>query len=172
MRDIDRLATDAAATLIRFFARALVAQLPRTSRPSAAPKTPCHAYALNAKLDALMRLTPTHAARAKLKQPIAGCRRRLFVFLDNRAIPATNNGSGQALRPCVVFRKVTNSFRSEWAAELYADTRSVIEVARRHAVDAFQRIRVPLAPQPVTGHGVSNCVTSITLALGSCLRSV
>ena len=112
-----------------------------------------YAYSLNAKLDALVRLTPTHAAGAKLKQAIAGCRRYLFVFLEDRAIPATNNGSEQALRPCVVFRKVTNCFRSEWAASLYADIRSVIETARRNAVGAFQAIRLTLAPHlsPDTG---------------------
>ena len=112
-----------------------------------------YAYSLNAKLDALVRLTPTHAAGAKLKQAIAGCRRYLFVFLENRAVPATNNGSEQALRPCVVFRKVTNCFRSEWGASLYADIRSVIETARRNAVGAFQAIRLTLAPHlsPDTG---------------------
>jgi len=47
-----------------------------------------YADSLNAKLDALLRLTPTHAAGAKLKQAIAGCRRHLFVFLEDRAIPA------------------------------------------------------------------------------------
>ena len=46
---------------------------------------------------------------------IKGCRRYLFVFLENRAVPPTNNGSEQALRPTVIFRKVTNCFRSEWA---------------------------------------------------------
>jgi Transposase IS66 family len=39
---------------------------------------------------------------------IKGCRRYLFIFLANRAIPPTNNGSERGLRPCVVFRKVTN----------------------------------------------------------------
>jgi hypothetical protein len=49
----------------------------------------------------------------------------------------------QALRPCVIFRKVTNCFRSEWAAHLYADIRfyadirSVIETARRRAIAAL-----------------------------------
>jgi transposase len=37
----------------------------------------------------------------------------LFVFVTNRELPATNNGSEQALRPCVTFRKVANSFRSQ-----------------------------------------------------------
>jgi transposase len=100
-----------------------------------------------------LRLTPTQAAGAKLKHAIAGCRRHLFVFLEDRAIPATNNGSEQALRPCVVFRKVTNCFRAEWAAELYADIRSVIETGRRNAVGAFQATRLTLSPPPLTDTG-------------------
>jgi transposase len=103
-----------------------------------------YGYKLDAKLDALLRLTPTHAAGKKLQQVIKGCRRHLFVFLTNRAIPPTNNSSEQALRPCVVFRKVTNCFRSEWGAHLYADIRSVLETARRRAIGALDAIRLTL----------------------------
>jgi hypothetical protein len=45
-----------------------------------------------------MRPAPSSSGRS----PAAGA--HLFVFLENRAIPATNNGSEQALRHCVVFR--------------------------------------------------------------------
>ncbi len=38
------------------------------------------------------------------------CRRRA------RGAPPTNNGAEQALRPSVIFRKVTNGFRSAWGA--------------------------------------------------------
>jgi transposase len=103
-----------------------------------------YAYNLNTKLDALMRIAPAHAAGKKFQQVIKKCRRHLFVFLENRAIPPTNNGSEQALRPCVIFRKVTNCFRSEWAAKLYADIRSVIETARRRAIPALNAIRLTL----------------------------
>jgi transposase len=99
-----------------------------------------YAYQLDAKLDALLRITPADTAGRKLQNVIRGCRRHLFVFLANRAIPPTNNGSEQALRPCVIFRKVTNCFRSEWGAKLYADIRSVIETARRRAVGPLDAI--------------------------------
>ena len=86
-------------------------------RPALADATlRTYRYKLDAELDALLRIIPTHAAGDKLQQAIEGCRRFLFTFLANRAIPPTNNGSERALRPCVVFRKVTNCFRSEWAA--------------------------------------------------------
>jgi transposase len=67
-----------------------------------------YAYKLNAELDGLMRIAPIHAAGKKFHNVIKGCRRYLFVFLADRAIPPTNNCSEQALRPCVTFRKVTN----------------------------------------------------------------
>ena len=51
--------------------------------------------------------------------------------------------------PCVTFRKITNGFRTEWAARLYADIRSVIETARRRAIGALQAIRLTLADTPL-----------------------
>jgi len=108
-----------------------------------------YAYKLDAKLDTLMRIVPVHAAGKKLQDVIKGCRRYLFVFLADRAIPPTNNGSEQSLRPCVIFRKVTNCFRSQWGANLYADIRSVIETARRRAIGALQAIRLTLNGLPL-----------------------
>ena len=108
-----------------------------------------YGYKLEAELDALLRMAPTHGAGSKLQNVIKGCRRHMFVFLANRAIPPTNNGSEQALRPCVIFRKVTNCFRSEWAAHLYADVRSVIETARRKAIGALEAIRLTLNGLPL-----------------------
>jgi transposase len=108
-----------------------------------------YAYKLDAELDALQRITPTHQAGKKLQRVIKQCRRYILVFLADRAIPPTNNGSEQALRPCVIFRKVTNCFRSEWAAHLYADIRSVIETARRRAIGVLDAIRSTLEGLPL-----------------------
>jgi hypothetical protein len=44
----------------------------------------------------------------------------------------------------VVYRKITNGFRSEWGATLYTNIRSVVETARRCAVRAFEVIRLTL----------------------------
>jgi uncharacterized protein YecA (UPF0149 family) len=60
-----------------------------------------------------------------------------------------DNGSERALRPCVVFRKITNGFRTEWGAKLYADIRSVIETARRRSISALEAIRLALAGAPL-----------------------
>src|SRR5271170_7854352 len=84
-----------------------------------------------------MRLNPTDKAGRQIQKIIKKVRRHLFVFVTNRDLTATNNGSERALRPCAVYRKITNGFRSQWGAALYADIRSVVETARRRSIRAI-----------------------------------
>jgi transposase len=104
---------------------------------------------LNRRLDRLMSLTPTDKAGNKLRTIIKKVRSHLFVFVTNRDLTATNNGSERALRPCAVYRKITNGFRSEWGATLYADIRSVVETARRRSIRAIDSIRLTLEGQSI-----------------------
>ena len=110
-----------------------------------------HSYAakLDNRLDELLRIAPKGNEGEKLQRMIKKWRQHLFVFVTNRNLPATNNGSEQAIRPCVIFRKVTNCFRSEWGAKLYADIRSVLETARRRAIDPLTAIRFTLSGVPL-----------------------
>jgi transposase len=108
-----------------------------------------YATRLDRRLDALMARPPTHPAGVKFHRVVKKIRRHLFVFVTNRAIPATNNGSERALRPCVTFRKITNGFRTPWGARLYADIRSVIETGRRRSIGALDAIRLTLAETPL-----------------------
>jgi transposase len=108
-----------------------------------------YAARLESCLDEIMATLPTHPAGVKLQRVMKKIRRHLFVFVTNREIPATNNGSERALRPCVIFRKITNCFRTEWSARLYADIRSVIETARRRAIRAIEAIRLTLKRIPL-----------------------
>lgn len=78
----------------------------------------------------------------KLQTAIRKCRRHLFVFVRARELSATNNGLERALRPCAVYRKITNGFRSPWGSMLYADIRSVVERARRRSIRAVDAIRL------------------------------
>jgi transposase len=105
---------------------------------------------LERRLDRIMTLNPTHPAGIKLKRMIRKVRSHLFVFVQNRDLEATNNGSERALRPCAVYRKITNGFRQEWGAHLYADIRSVIETARRRSVRAIDAIRLTLKGQTIS----------------------
>jgi len=87
----------------------------------------------------------------RLRRRIARDRAHLFVFVTDRAVPATNNVSERALRPSVIFRKMTNGFRSEWGAQTYAACRSVVSTAkanRRSVLDSLRSaLAAPLANQ-------------------------
>jgi transposase len=104
---------------------------------------------LERKLDHILTLAPAHAQGDKLKGIIKKYRQNLFVFVTRRDVPPTNNASEQAIRPCVIFRKVTNCFRSQWGADLYAAVRSVLETARRRGIPILQSIRLTLDEQPL-----------------------
>lgn len=101
------------------------------------------------KLSELLLEQPTHSEGIKLKAVFGKIRRNLFVFVTNRALAATNNASERSLRPCVTFRKITNGFRTVWGARLYADIRSVIETARRRAIDPIHAITLTLNDSPL-----------------------
>jgi transposase len=119
-------------------------------RPSLADTTLVTYHSrLQAKLDELLKIVPETRSGRKLQRIIKRFRQNLFVFITNRDIPPTNNGSEQALRPCVVFRKVTNCFRSQWGADLYANVRSVIETARRRGIGILKAIRMTLTGEPL-----------------------
>ena len=82
----------------------------------------------------------TTAAGADLRRQTKRWRSRFSTFMTDRQVPPTNNGAEPALRPSVVFRKVTNGFRSLWGADVHALTRSVIGTARLNGVAAHQAI--------------------------------
>jgi transposase len=85
---------------------------------------------LDRRLDRVLALPRRGQAAEKLRRRIARDREHLFVFITDRDVPATNNVSERALRPSVIFRKVTNGFRSEWGAQTYAAFRSVVSTAK------------------------------------------
>jgi transposase len=99
--------------------------------------------------DRLLATTPTTEAGRKLAQAIRKCRGDLFVFVTRRGVPATNNDCERALRPSVIFRKVTGGFRSKWGAHTYAAAASVIATGKLHGQPALQALRHALAGQPI-----------------------
>jgi transposase len=102
---------------------------------------------LDRRLDRVLALPRRGEAADKLRRRIARDREHLFVFVTDRAVPATNNVSERALRPSVIFRKVTNGFRSQWGAETYAAFRSVVSTAkanRRSVLDDLRSV-LPIA---------------------------
>jgi transposase len=100
---------------------------------------------LDRRLDRVLALPRRGQAAEKLRRRIARDREHLFVFITDRAVPATNNISERALRPSVIFRKVTNGFRSEWGAQTYAAFRSVVSTAKANNRSVLADLRRVLA---------------------------
>jgi transposase len=102
---------------------------------------------LERELERLLACKPTDAEGRKLRDAVyLDCRGKLFVFLKRRDTEPTNNESERALRPSVIFRKVTNGFRSKWGAKAYAALCSIVETGRRNGRSALTAIRDALAP--------------------------
>ena len=118
-------------------------------RPIPRRPQPSLGQALDRKLDRLLAITPTAEAGGKLARGIRKCRGDLFVFITRRDVPATNNDCERALRPSVIFRKVTGGFRSQWGARAYADALSVIATGRLHGRSALHALGDALAGRPV-----------------------
>ena len=53
------------------------------------------------------------------------------------------------MRPSVIFRKVTNGFRSVWGAQVYADICSVIATGALNGLHALDAIRACLKGRSV-----------------------
>ena len=119
-------------------------------RPALAPATlKQYRHKLERCLDAIMVTQPTTKDGRRLRKRYLAERSHLFTFISDPEVPPTNNGSERDLRPSVIFRKVTNGFRSEWGAHCYAAIRSVIDTGRRHNIDPFDAVRRTLAGNPV-----------------------
>ena len=116
-------------------------------RPDLADATiAAHRRRLERQLERLLARKPTDPEGRKLRDTVyVDCSDKLFVFLKRRDAEPTNNESERALRPSVIFRKVTNGFRSEWGAKTYADLCSIVETGRRNGRSALIAIRNALA---------------------------
>jgi transposase len=92
---------------------------------------------------------PQCPAARRLFRAMRRDRDDLFRFVTRRDVPSTNNACERALRPSVIFRKVTGGFRAEWGAKVYAAAASVIATGRLHGRTAFAALRAALAGEAV-----------------------
>ena len=96
---------------------------------------------------------PTNKPGRRLFRAMRRDRDDLFRFVIRRDVPYTNNACERALRPSVIFRKVTNGFRAEWGGQVYAAAASVMATGRLHGLTALQAIRAALEGLPVMQSG-------------------
>ena len=97
------------------------------------------------QLRRILDLEPDQADGIRLKKRYVGIQENLFLFLEDAAIPPTNNASEQAIRMSTVFRKVTNGFRSDWGKDLFAAVRSVVNTGKRQGLSALQSIQIAIS---------------------------
>ena len=96
---------------------------------------------------------PTLKPARRLFRAMRRDRDDLFRFVTRRDVPYTNNACERALRPSVIFRKVTNCFRAEWGAQVYAAAASVMATGRLHGLTALEALRAALAGVPIIRSG-------------------
>ena len=131
-----------------FLKRACAIGRRRSGLADATIKT--YARDLGRELDRLLELKPTNSEGNHLRASmVVDARDKLLVFLERRDVDPTNNVSERALRPSVIFRKVTNCFRSGWGAKVYADLRSIVATGRINGRSPLASLRAVLAPTPV-----------------------
>ena len=109
---------------------------------------------LDKRLDRLLSgPEPKPKAARRLFRAMRRDRDDLFRFVTRRDVPYTNNACERALRPSVIFRKVTGGFRAEWGAKVYAAAASVIATGRLYGLTALAAIRAALAGVPIIRAG-------------------
>ena len=115
-------------------------------RPDLADATiKAYARTLARELDSLLKLKTTNAEGRHLRDAIfVDASDKLLVFLTRRDVEPTNNASERALRPSVIFRKVTNGIRSDWGAKVYADLCSIVATGRLNGRSPLAAIRAAL----------------------------
>jgi len=94
-------------------------------------------------LNKLFKKIPQEEGAKKLYKGLIGRQNQLIMFLTNANVPATNNGSEQALRNRVVHRKVCGCFRSDKGAKSHDVIASIIETAKKQKRDILLTLNNP-----------------------------
>lgn len=101
---------------------------------------------LENRIGEILCARPSCDVTSALLRKIANARDQLLTFLDAPdLVHPTNNDCERALRPAVISRKVTNGFRSAWAAHADAALRTVIDTERLAGVSPYHAIRNTIA---------------------------
>ncbi len=129
----------------RLFLKAIALQRRRHTLAASTIQQYCARF--RGSLREILNLKPKSVEGQRLLKRYQKIRAHLLLFLTDETIPPTNNSSEQALRWSVVFRKVTNGFRSNWGAELFAQVRSLVNTAQRQGISAFDAVSRALTSQ-------------------------
>lgn len=83
----------------------------------------------------------------RMKNGLQKCRDFIFNFLDNPAIPPTNNDSERGIRKLKVKQKISGTFRSEDGADVFHRIHSIVDTARKNNQPQLEAIIAVLGCQ-------------------------
>ena len=97
--------------------------------------------ALENTLADILASSPKCEIAETVRAKLARASPRLLTFLDYPGVvEVTNNACERALRPAVIQRKVTNGFRSMWAAQGDCAVRTVVDTGKLSGQTPFQTL--------------------------------
>lgn len=97
--------------------------------------------ALENTLADILASSPKCEIAETVRAKLARASPRLLTFVDYPGeVEVTNNACERALRPAVIQRKVTNGFRSMWAAQGDCAVRTVVDTAKLTGKPPFQTL--------------------------------
>jgi transposase len=102
---------------------------------------------LNTICKQTLRFKPAETLRNYLVGPE---QKFLFTFLRHPGVPPTNNHAEQALRFLVIFRKISFGTRSESGLKTHSILPSLVQTARRQAVDPRRFLQTLLTADTAT----------------------
>ena len=89
----------------------------------------------------ILATSPKCEVAETIRAKLARASPRLLTFVDYPgAVEVTNNACERALRPAVIQRKVTNGFRSMWAAKGDCAVRTVVDTGKLSGKSPFQTL--------------------------------
>ncbi|MCB9300990.1 IS66 family transposase [Candidatus Nomurabacteria bacterium] len=77
----------------------------------------------------------------KIQNRLKKHKEEILLFLENPAVPFTNNATERAIRPVVVHRKVIQCFRTEHGAQAFATWYSLIDTFRKQGINVFEALK-------------------------------
>ena len=77
----------------------------------------------------------------KIQNRLRKHKNEILLFLENPAVPFTNNATERAIRPVVVHRKVIQCFRTGHGAQAFATWYSLIHTFRKQGINVFEALK-------------------------------
>lgn len=104
-----------------------------------------------ARFTSLMQ-APAYGKKAEnLKRSLIKHQDKLWHYIEQKAVPATNNSSEQALRNVKIKQKISTSMRTLCGAEIFCKLRSIAETCRKQGKSFFKALLQISEPSYSTG---------------------